>query len=94
MKTGLHPPEVRAINLDTDWVYRRSLPDIVMSFGRGLGAVWTSAGQSAGMFLGDFYKWLEKVLGPETGVSGVRPVGTMTLWVSVLLSISLVIVYL
>ncbi len=94
MKTGLHPPEVRAINLDTDWIYRRILPDIVMSFGRGLGAVWTSAGQSAGMFFGDFYKWLEKVLGPETGVSGVRPVGTMTLWVSVLLSISLVIAYL
>ncbi|NCW52404.1 MAG: monovalent cation/H+ antiporter subunit D [Rhodobacteraceae bacterium] len=94
MKTGLHPPEVRSINLDTDWIYRRILPDIVMSFGRGLGAVWTSAGQSAGMFFGDLYKWLEKVLGPETGVSGVRPVGTMTLWVSVLLSISLVIVYL
>jgi len=26
MKKGLHPPEVRGTNLDSDWVYRKALP--------------------------------------------------------------------
>ena len=29
MKTGLHPPEVRATNIDTDVVYRKFLPSIL-----------------------------------------------------------------
>ena len=93
MKSGLHPPEIRSINLDTDWIYRRMLPDVVTSFSCGLAAVWQSAGQSARMFFVDTYRWLEKLLGPETGISGVLPVSIMTLWVSVLLSVFLIIAY-
>ena len=29
MKVGLHPPEIRAINLDTDWFYRKFFPNII-----------------------------------------------------------------
>jgi len=29
MWVGLHPPEVRATNLDTDWVYRYGIPSIL-----------------------------------------------------------------
>ena len=29
MRTGIYPPELRAINLDLDWTYRRLLPGIV-----------------------------------------------------------------
>lgn len=31
MKTGLHPPEVRATNIDTDVVYRKSIPTVFPS---------------------------------------------------------------
>ena len=31
MKTGLHPPEVRATNIDSDVVYRKMLPAILPS---------------------------------------------------------------
>ena len=26
MKTGIYPPEIKSVNLDTDWVYRKGLP--------------------------------------------------------------------
>jgi len=29
MSVGLHPPEVRKVNLDSDWVYRRGIPSIM-----------------------------------------------------------------
>ena len=29
MKTGAYPPELRSVNLDSDWVYRRILPSLV-----------------------------------------------------------------
>ena len=89
MKVGLHPPEVRAINLDTDWIYRKLLPDFVYSFSSGMAAVWNSAGESLKSLLIEIYIWLEKSLGPESGVSGVRPLGAMALWVAIILALSL-----
>jgi multicomponent Na+:H+ antiporter subunit D len=35
MRTGIHPPEIRAINLDTDWIYRRFLPQVNRADVRG-----------------------------------------------------------
>ena len=91
MKVGLHPPEVRAINLDTDWIYRKLLPDFVYSLSSGTAAVWNSAGESMKSILIDIYIWLEKALGPEAGVSGVRTLGAMALWVAILLALSLLV---
>ena len=91
MKVGLHPPEVRAINLDTDWIYRKLLPDFVYSFSSGMAAVWNSAGESMKSLLMDIYIWLEKALGPASGVSGVKPLGAMALWVAILLALSLLV---
>ena len=29
MKTGLHPPEVRATNIDSDVIYRKAIPSVL-----------------------------------------------------------------
>ena len=29
MRTGLYPPELRSVNLDTDWTYRKALPRLI-----------------------------------------------------------------
>ena len=40
MKSGIHPPEVRGINLDTDWSYRHAIPSVLPSVSAGVvGAV-------------------------------------------------------
>ena len=28
MRSGIHPPEIRAVNLDVDWIYRRLIPKL------------------------------------------------------------------
>ena len=94
MKLGIHPPELRAINLDTDWIYRKLLPGFMHSFGRGLADIRFSAGTSIRSLINDIYLWLNKIFGPETGVSGVKPLGLMTLWVALFLSMSLILSYL
>lgn len=43
MKSGIHPPEVRAINLDSDWVYRRGTSTVLESITLGITRVWREA---------------------------------------------------
>lgn len=38
MRTGIYPPELRSVNLDTDWTYRRLLP----VFFRAVSLAWAS----------------------------------------------------
>lgn len=47
MKTGIHPPEIRATNIDTDWLYRKALPPIVSRIGYGLDQFMTAFRHSA-----------------------------------------------
>ncbi|MEE9335810.1 MAG: Na(+)/H(+) antiporter subunit D [Granulosicoccaceae bacterium] len=32
MRKGIHPPEVRGVNLDSDWVYRKALPATILAW--------------------------------------------------------------
>jgi len=40
MRTGIYPPEKMAINLDTDWTYRRLLPGVWTVSARVVSGVW------------------------------------------------------
>jgi multicomponent Na+:H+ antiporter subunit D len=42
MKSGLHPPEVRAINLDADWIYRRWLPPAIDRIAAAMQRSWAA----------------------------------------------------
>jgi multicomponent Na+:H+ antiporter subunit D len=93
MKTGIHPPEVRAINLDTDWVYRKFLPNVTATLYKAFTSIWVDAANIVKIGLGQILNLLHKVHGPEAGISSVRPTGAMALWIAVLLAFSLVISY-
>ena len=41
MKSGIHPPEVRAVNLDTDWLYRRASPSVYGTVSAGVAQTWS-----------------------------------------------------
>jgi len=43
MKSGLHPPEVRAVNLDSDWLYRRWLPSRITTITELVTLSWRRA---------------------------------------------------
>jgi multicomponent Na+:H+ antiporter subunit D len=93
MKTGIHPPEVRAINLDTDWVYRKFLPNVTATLYKAFTSIWVDAANIVKIGLGQILNLLHKVHGPEAGISSVRPTGAMALWIAVLLAFSLIISY-
>ena len=93
MKSKIHPPEVRAINLDTDWIYRKFLPNIITLFYKGFTSFWEVFANLIKIRLGEIWNFILKVHGPEAGISSVRPTGAMALWVSVLLAFSLIVSY-
>ena len=42
MRTGIHPPEIRAVNLDTDWTYRRLMPRVIGSAFQAVALIWNA----------------------------------------------------
>ena len=91
---GLYPPELRSVNLDSDWIYRRLVPSSLAPVVRLGGRVWSG-------FLG---RWRQRVTatvqtvhrhhGPEGILERTWPTGSMALWVAILLAVLLLLYYL
>ena len=94
MRTGIHPPEIRAVNLDVDWIYRRLAPAIYGVIYTFVVKAFTYCEVSMNNLLQLTVKGLYKLHGPETGVSRMRGVGSMVIWVAILLGVSLASSYL
>ena len=92
--SGIYPPELHAINIDVEWVYRRLAPRAVRRGGR----LVSSMGDIAARVLRGGNKALMRSVfrhyGPEGTLARTWPTGSMVLWVAVLLAASLVLYYL
>ncbi len=93
MRTGIYPPELRSVNLDSDWVYRRLGPDVVAvgasGLSRGLGALGVAARYLGGGLLRGTQRWH----GPDGPLARTQSTGAMALWISALLALYLVMYY-
>ena len=93
MRTGIYPPELRAVNLDSDWVYRRLARGLARSaasaVARGLAACGFGARTVA--------KWALQALlrqdGPYASLVGPRPTASMAIWVMLMLAGYLLLYY-
>ena len=95
MRAGVYPPELPAINLDFDWVYRRLLPRFVRESGSLLGSTWRVLwGAIAGTREGA--RDIARVqFSPPRGFLGEPwTAGATSLWAAVILGLSLLIYYL
>ena len=82
---GLYPPELRAINLDFDWTYRRLLPVTIkrlLSIGQPLNAAVRQWGTNSAKML---IKTLSRHHAPQGLLARNWPTGSMVLWVALLL---------
>lgn len=93
MKTGLYPPELRSTVLDTDWLYRRLLPNTLSH----LGAAYTA---SLEWCLSKFHtgrrtllSQVEKIHEPFGPLGEPWPTGATTLWAALMLFTYLVLYY-
>ena len=93
MRSGIHPPEIRAVNLDVDWIYRRLIPIFYNIIHVATVKFFTYFNSFINDFIQLTIKGLYKLLGPETGVSRMRGVGSMVVWVAILLGVSLISSY-
>ncbi len=94
MRTGIYPPELKSINLDSDWVYRR----LGMKVVTGVGALAKSLSASFGSMVDGVTSALGGALHRHHGPDGVLgrtwPTGTMAFWTTVMLGAYLLFAYL
>ena len=93
MRTGIHPPEMRAVNLDVDWIYRRLIPTLYIIIHAKVVNAFLLFEVVANTLVQVVIKSLYRLHGPETGVSRMRGVGAMVMWVAILLGIALTASY-
>ena len=93
MRSGIHPPEIHAVNLDVDWIYRRLLPRLLGGVSQGLSQAWANLSSNVQLGLSRIVAILFQLYGPNTGVAKVLPTGSMVVWIAILLGLVLVVNY-
>jgi len=91
MRTGIHPPELRAVNLDADWTYRWLLPRIIRRVAGVVGAIWNGTLAFLGIRIKSIIAGLHHSHGPEGRMARAWPTGSMVIWISVLLGATLIV---
>ena len=90
---GLYPPELRSLNIDSDWLYRRLLPWAVRCIDGAAAAL-------AARIRGEWARGLDRLIvliahqhRPGGVLARTWPTGAATLWILVLLGACLLIYY-
>jgi len=94
MRTGIYPPEMRLVNLDSDWLYRRAAP----AFLETVAAAGTAAGREMRALLAGPWRgtraWIERHHGPGGLLARTWTTGGMALWMALFLAGYLLVFYL
>ena len=91
MRAGIHPPEIRAVNLDTDASYRWLMPRVIAGLAKIIGRLWAVNEALLGRSVNRVVARLYQSHGPEGRIAKVWPTGSMVLWLAVLLGVTLVV---
>ena len=87
---GMYPPELRSTNLDVDWFYRRGAPKVLHRF---FTVIWQWDNSLRNKFTAKLNTSLTYMAGRNIQVSSILsknfPLGSMVLWVAVLLAMYL-----
>ena len=91
--SGLYPPELRSVNLDSDWVYRRPLPAMVGVIARSVSAVRARALGGVRAALDGGIASVKRAFGPQGPMARTWSTGASVLWVALLLCVFLLLYY-
>ena len=94
MRTRIYPPELRSINLDSDWSYRRFLPNITAIIARAVSKIWAANSAFWQRNISIVISRLHSSHGPEGRMAQVWPTGSMVLWIAILLGVTLIVNFL
>ena len=93
MRTGVYPPELRSTNLDSDWVYRRALPALVLRVRFALFVGRMLLGQRLRAIGGRVVDGIAYAHGPHGWLGEPWPTGTTAMWAALLLGVYLILYY-
>lgn len=94
IRTGIYPPEMKSVNLDFDWTYRKLGPAIATALARAVSSLLAGFGAVVSASSVRFIQTLERHHGPESTLARTWPTGSMALWVMILLLAYLLFYYL
>ncbi len=94
VRAGIYPPELRSVNLDTDWLYRRAAPALIRRAGALVEGAWGAGVAVVTGLRGAAMAFIRARSGPEGRLAHVWPTGSMVQWLAIILGVMLVVVYL
>ena len=92
--THRYPPELHSTNLDAEWFYRRLAPRLLQRLGRGVAALDHAVRAAACHRLSGMTRAVLDRGGPHGLVARTWPIGSMVMWVAILLAVMVVAYYL
>lgn len=93
MRTGIYPSEMKSVNLDFDWTYRKLAPALVGACRHLINVVWGGLLAGTVKQLTRGFDKLQNAHGAEGILARTWPTGSMVLWIAVLLGVTLLITY-
>jgi len=93
MRFGIYPPELKSVNLDTDWFYRRLAPRVVRAVWAGVTAIQGRFVRVAARGLNHFLVVVFHYHGPDGLLARTWQIGGAALWVLVLLGGFLIVYF-
>jgi len=94
LRFRIYPPELRATNLDSDWLYRRALPAAIRAAARTQRRLRAAAQTRAARLGHALIAWLRRHHTPPGLLGEPWSAGTTALWAALLLAASLLLFYL
>ncbi len=94
MRTGIYPPELKSVNLDSDWSYRRFLPNLIGRLSAVVARFWSAKMRFWMRRKDQVVARLFREYGPEGRVAQSSPTGTMVLWIAIFLGVTLIVNFL
>lgn len=91
---AIYPPELKSVNLDAEWFYRRFAPEYLKFALSKISLIQEKIESGVGDWLNRALKLLSLHHGSHGILSRTWPTGSMVLWVAVLLGMSLTLYYL
>jgi len=94
MRHGLYPPELKSTNIDSDWIYRRALPALLTWASGIITHLHLRTLMRAQVRLQRFITSVHRHHGPQGTLARTWPIGSMVLWIAIMLCVMLVFYYL
>ena len=91
---GLYPPELKSVNLDVEWLYRKAIPWMLGGVGAGFAFVDNGVRRAFLMMLSDIGGRFQKAFDEKGVMGGTWSTSVMAFWTAILLGVFLMLYYL